>query len=85
MNTRKSLEVQKQLQQYFALFGKLFKFKWNGGAQFVSREVGTFTDEHYIYHGQSSPYNPQSIGHAKRNVAILKQLIMKTDNDKTPN
>ena len=34
-----------------------------------------------IQHGQSSPYNPQSNGHAERNVVILKQLIIKTDNE----
>ena len=38
-------------------------------------------DEYYIQHGQSSPYNPQSNGHAERNVGILKQLIIKTDNE----
>ena len=40
-----------------------------------------FLDEYYIQHGQSSPYNPQSNGHAERNVGILKQLIIKTDNE----
>ena len=38
-------------------------------------------DEDCIQHGQSSPYNPQSNGHAERNVGIIKQLIRKTEND----
>ena len=40
-----------------------------------------FLDEHCIQHGQSSPYNPQSNGHAERNVKIVKDLILKTNSD----
>ena len=74
-------QVVRQLQQYFSLFGKPLKFKSDGGAQFDSKQMREFLDEYYIQHGQSSPYNPQSNGHAERNVGILKQLIIKTDND----
>ena len=38
-------------------------------------------DQYGIEHGQSSPYNPQSNGHAERNVKILKELLLKTEND----
>ena len=38
-------------------------------------------DQYGIEHGQSSPYNPQSNGHAERNVKIVKELLMKIDND----
>ena len=41
----------------------------------------TYLEDYCIQHGKSSPYNPQSNGHAERNVAIVKQLILKTDND----
>ena len=34
-----------------------------------------------IQHGQSSPYNPQSNGHAERNVKITKELLIKTETD----
>ena len=37
--------------------------------------------ENGIQHGQSSPYNPQSNGHAERNVKIMKDLIVKTNHD----
>ena len=76
-------QVVKQLQRYFSLFGKPLKFKSDGGAQFDSKEMREFSDEYCIQHGQSSPYYPESNGHAERNVGILKQLIIKTDNDIT--
>ena len=40
-----------------------------------------FLDEYYTQHGQSSPYHPQSNKKAERNVAIMEQLIIKTEND----
>ena len=43
--------------------------------------MGTFLEQYCIHPGQSSPYNPQSNGHAERNVGIIKQLILKTEND----
>ena len=33
-----------------------------------------------IEHGQSSPYNPKSNGHAEKNVQIVKHLLLKTEN-----
>ena len=56
-------------------------FQSDGGAQFDSKEMRSFLEEYCILHAQSSPYNPQSNGHAERNVAILNQVIIKTDND----
>ena len=38
-------------------------------------------EEYCIQHGQSSPYNPESNGHAERNVKIVKDLILKTNPD----
>ena len=40
-----------------------------------------FLESNCIQHGQSSPYNPKSNGHAEQNVKILKDLILKTNND----
>ena len=74
-------QVIKQLQQYFSLFGKPLKFRSDGGSQFNNKEMQEFLDEYCIQHGQSSPYNPQSNGHAERNVGIIKHLILKTEND----
>ena len=76
-----SKQVIRQLQQYFSLFGKPLKFRSDCGAQFDSREMKMFLEDYCIQHGQSSPYNPQSNGHAERNVGIVKQLILKTGND----
>ena len=74
-------QVIKKLQQHFSLFGKPIKFKSDGGAQFASREMIQFSEAHCIQHGQSSPYNPKSNGHAERNMKIIKDLILKTNND----
>ena len=74
-------QVIRQLQQYFSRFGKPLKFRSDGGSQFDSKKMRTFLEEYCIQHGQSSPYNPQSNGHAERNVGIIKQLVLKTDND----
>lgn len=63
-------QVIKQLQKYFSLFRKPLKFKSDGGSQFDSKEMRTFLDEYCILHAQSSPYNPQANGHAKRNVGL---------------
>ena len=74
-------QVIRQLQQYFSLFGKPLKFRSDGGPQFDNKEMSKFLEDYCIEPGQSSPYNPQSNGHAERNVAIIKQLILKTDGD----
>ena len=76
-----ALQVIRKLQTYFSLFGKPLKFKSDGGPQFDSRETCKFLDDYCIQPGQSSPDNPQSNGHAERNVGIIKQLILKTDGD----
>ena len=76
-----STQVIRKLQQWFSLLGKPLKFKSDGGAQFISREMQQFLESNHIQHGQSSPYNPQSNGHAERNVKIVKDLILKTNND----
>ena len=74
-------QVIRKLKWYFSLFGKALKFKSDGGSQFTSKEMHDFLEEHCIQHGQSSPYNPKSNGHAERNVKIIKDLILKTSND----
>ena len=74
-------QVIRQLQQYFSLFGKPLKFRSDGGPQFDNKEMSKFLEDYCIEPGQSSPYNPQSNGHAERNVGIIKQLILKTDGD----
>ena len=40
-----------------------------------------FLHNYGIEHGQSSPYNPQSNGHAERNVRVVKDLLKKTESD----
>ena len=40
-----------------------------------------FLEEYGVEHGQSSPYNPRSNGHAERNVQLIKDLLIKTGND----
>ena len=67
--------------EYFSQFGKPLKFKSDGGPQFGSKEMEKFLDEHFIQHGQSSPYNPQSNGHTEWNVKIIEDLILKTNSD----
>ena len=74
-------QVKRVLMHYFSLFGKPLKFKSDGGSQFSSKEMQDFLKENGIQHGQSSPYNPQSNGHAERNVKIMKDLIVKTNHD----
>ena len=77
----KTSQVVKQLQYNFLLFGKPLKFESDGGAQFNSKEMRVFLDECCIQHGQPSSYHCESIGHAERNVGILKKLITKMDYD----
>ena len=74
-------QVKRVLMHYFSLFGKPLKFKSDRGSQFSSKEMQDFLRENGIQHGQSSPYNPQSNGHAERNVKIMKDLIVKTNHD----
>ena len=74
-------QVIKVLRQYFSMFGKPLKFKSDGVSQFASRKMAIFFEEYGIQYGQSSPYNPQSNGHAERNVKIVKDLLKKTEND----
>lgn len=74
-------QVIKPFQQYFSLFGKPVKFKSDGNAQFDGKEMRALFEEYCIQHGKSCPYNPQSNGHAERNVGIVKQLILKTNKD----
>ena len=68
-------QVIKVLQQHFSMFGKPLKFKSDGGSQFSSREMVKFLEDYGIQHGQSSPYNPQSNGHAERNVKIISNVL----------
>ena len=77
-NTSQVIQV---LKEYFSMFGKPLKFRSDGGSQFDSMEMRKFLEEKNIQHGQSSPYNPRSNGHAERNVKILKELLLKTNSE----
>ena len=74
-------QVKRVLMHYFSLFRKPLKFTSDGGSQFTSKEMQDFLKENSIQHRQPSPYNPQSNGHAERNVKIRKDLIVKTNHD----
>ena len=81
INGKSHFFINKKSHKFFRSARKPLKFRSDGGAQFDSKEMKNFLEDSCIQHGQSSPYNPQSNGHAKRNVAIVKHLIIKTGND----
>merc|ERR1712015_89299 len=76
-----AVQVIKQLQEYFSLFGKPLKFRSDGGSQFDNKEMRKFLVEYSVQHGQSAPHHPESNGHAERNVKIIKHLLLKSEND----
>lgn len=50
----------------------------DGGLQFMSKEFQDFLKRFGVKHRPSTPYNPQSNGHAEASVKIIKNLVKKT-------
>ena len=66
----------KHIRNWFNTFGYPSSLRTDGGPQFRG-EFKRFCEEKGIIHEQSSPYHPQSNGHAEAAVKNIKYLIMK--------
>ena len=69
--------VIKVFEEIFLDHGRCIFIRTDGGPQFRT-EFKTFCDKMGITHQVSSPYNPQSNGHAESNVKNMKYLLAKS-------
>ena len=69
------------LNRIFSEYGYPKRIRSDGGPQFRT-EFKAFCIKKAIIHEQSSPYYPQSNGHAESGVKIAKYLLLKTGGDK---
>ena len=72
--------VTRCCSQIFCTFGAPCKCRTDGGPQFRG-PFTKFCEEWGIRHELSSPYNPQSNGHAEAAVKNMKQLLAKHGSD----
>ena len=70
--------ITKELLKIFTQFGFAEVIRSDNGPQF-RQEFDSFCKKHGIVHETSSPYFPQSNGHAESGVKICKQLLQKQD------
>ena len=69
-------DVMDKLTSIFNLFGFPKVVRTDGGPQFLG-EFDEYCDSHGIHHEMSSPYHPQSNGHAESAVKNMKHLMLK--------
>jgi hypothetical protein len=69
--------VTRVLQEWFCEYGIPERIRTDGGPQFRS-EFDLFCKEFNISHELSSPYHPQSNGHAEAAVKAMKHLLLKS-------
>ena len=74
-------KVKRVSMHHFSLFGKPLKLTSDEGSQLTSKGKQDCLEENGIQHGKSSKYNPQSNGHTKRSVKMMKDLIAKANRD----
>ncbi len=65
--------------EIFATHGVPLRIRTDGGPQFASSTFQDFLKEWNIHPGPSTPYYPQSNGHAEAAVKAMKALVTKTE------
>ena len=65
------------LRKFFSATGVPEILRSDGGPQYKSKIFNDFLNQWAVRHHQSSPYYPQSNGHAEASVKAVKHLIMK--------
>ncbi|XP_043236499.1 uncharacterized protein K02A2.6-like [Amphibalanus amphitrite] len=73
-----SRQIIKALREAFVSLGVPVRLRTDGGPQYKSREVANFLKRWGVQHVISTPYYPQSNGHAESAVKLLKHLVSKT-------
>ena len=71
--------IVKVLEEWIVGIGKPLRIRSDGGPQFRT-EFKDWCDERGIIHDLTSPYNPESNGHAEVAVREMKHLLDKTGN-----
>jgi hypothetical protein len=74
-----SKSISEALTDWFNDFGIPEKIRTDGGPQFRS-EFQEFCKSLHIHHELSSPYHPESNGHAESAVKAMKKLLQKCPN-----
>ena len=78
LNSTTTDKVTSVLMRWFQDFGFPKSIRTDGGPQFRSG-FDLWCKENSIIHELSSPYNPQSNGHAEAGVKVAKHLLQKCD------
>ena len=73
-----SVAVLEHCKSIFARFGIPEVVLSDNGPQFSSRELLKFSQDYCFTHITSSPYHPQGIGEAERDVQTMKNLLKKS-------
>ena len=73
-----SRQIIKALRDVFVSLGVPVRLRTDGGPQYKSREVASFLKRWGVRHVMSTPYYPQSNGHAEAAVKAMKHLVFKT-------
>ena len=73
-----SVAVMEHCKSIFARFGIPEVVLSDNGPQFSSRELLKFSQDYCFTHITSSPYHPQGIGEAERDVQTMKNLLKKS-------
>ena len=73
-----SRQIIKALRDAFVSLGVPVRLRTDGGPQYRSREVASFLKRWGVRHVMSTPYYPQSNGHAEATVKAMKHLVFKT-------
>ncbi|XP_043188392.1 uncharacterized protein K02A2.6-like [Amphibalanus amphitrite] len=73
-----SHQIIKALRDAFVNLGVPVRLRTDGGPQYKSREIASFLKRWGVHHVVSTPYYPQSNGHAESAVKAMKHLISKT-------
>ena len=73
-----SRQIIRALRDVFVSLGVPVRLRTDGGPQYRSRELASFLKRWGVRHVMSTPYYPQSNGHAEAAVKAMKHLVSKT-------
>lgn len=76
-----SNDIMKVLRKLFSLMGVPRILRSDNGPPYRSEEMATFLREWGVIWKPSTPFHPQSNGHAEVTVKIIKRLLQKTGGD----